>query len=910
MAAPKWLTKAGFLGTVTERTSVTVPFTVSGTDSTTFSVLSGKLPTGLVLKVETTATSTATTGYIIGNPMSVPTTITSEFVIRAKNSSGIADRTFTLDTVGSTDPIWVTPGGYLPIGTSSECFGVNRHTVDYQMHALPNVLFENMKMRYYIADGDGQLPRGLRLTEDGRIVGVIDEITVTEEYGAASSAGYDTEKYDHFPYDSAVIIGDVPTKPKLIKKVYQFYVTATDGHASSRKEFKIQVVDHNSLRGDTSYIFSDAECFQAGDSYLFTPEWLSPANLGIRRANNYQIIDLKTYDPHPNIGSVIWDWDSVPVNPEIRVVADTQANKGPGGFDIVVRGVVDDFSFLPAAVQGDLYQVNSAGTSTNYVFDGNDWIEADFYPKYNRAGTSTVHLRNLTSLPQVGHQFRLDSYLDNILNTTTYIVSSVTGTTTSCQIGIQHSPTLVGSSLVFNTTLLDDIPDNSVFFIGSASEHPLGFKLNPETGDLYGQIPYIPAYNLDYKFTIRMTKNDTKTGDIVHSDRVFQLRLQGSVNTDLTWISTSTVGSISAGRQSELFISAEHENFPDLGIHYKLTDGELPNGLTFKSDGSIAGKIPYGGLTDFDTGFGDFIIDEGTTKIDRSFTFTAEATNAYRLATIDNQFTILIDDVDRTPYSSVYVRPFMNRDKRKSYRNFINSTNIFSQDVLYRPADPAFGLQKEIRMTIEYGLERLNLAEYVIGLQYYFYNKRFYFGAVKTLPAEDEQGNYVYDIVYLDVIDSQINSAGKSPDSISFLINTQLVDVYSDSTVNWRNSLESIPIYGDVIKTDEYLRPRFMRTVQTTTGAPLGFIKAVPIAYVKPGEGKNIVRKIQLSGFDFKLMDFEVDRLLIDQTFDYSGDKYLKFPIKNIDNLQPLNVLAGPDGVIITDENGNELLIE
>ena len=905
MAAPKWLTKAGLLGTVTERVASVVPFTVSGSE-TTFTLLSGALPNGLVLKVETTATFTATTGFIVGNPMNVPTTITSEFVIRARNDSGIADRTFTLDTIGSTLPLWVTPAGFLPIGTSGECFGVNKHIVDYQMYALPNVLYENMKMRYYIADNDGTIPRGLRLTEDGRIIGTIDENTVTEEYGAASSAGYDTEQYDNYPYDSAVIIGDIPTRPKLLKKVYKFYVTATDGYERSRKEFKIQVLDHNSLRDDTTYISADQLCFQAGDSYLFVPTWLSPSNLGIRRANNYQIIDLKTYDPHPEIGITTWEWDSVTVNPEIKVVADTRANTGPEGVTVTVRGVVDTYELLPGAFIGDLYRVSSENTS--YVFDGSDWIEADFYPKYNRAGTSTVHLKNLTSLPQLGHQFKLDSYVPFATNTTTYTITAVTGTIASCQLGFRHNERLEGDVVIYDTFLLDDIPDNSVFYIGSSSKKPIGFNINPETGDLYGQIPYIPAYSIDYKFTIRMVKQDFKTGDLAKLDRVFQLRLQGSIDTDLAWLSTSTVGSIRAGLQSELYISAEHEDHPEVDIQYKLTGGTLPRGLEFKRDGSIAGKIPYGGLTDFDGG--DLIIDKDVTKIDRAFTFTAEASNSYRLATIDQEFTILINDEDRTPYSSVYLRPFMNRDRRKSYRSFINSTNIFGQDILYRPADPAFGLQKEIKMTIEYGLERLNLAEYIIGLQYYFYNKRFYFGAAKTLPAEDEAGNYVYDIVYLDVIDSQINSAGKSPDSVSFLINSELVDLYSDSTVNWRNSLESIPIYGNVIKTDEYLRPRFMRTLQSTTGAPLGFIKAVPIAYVNPGEGAAVVRKIKLSGFDFKIMDFEVDRLIIDQTFDYSGDKYLKFPIKNINDVRPLNILAGPDGVIIVDENGNALIIE
>ena len=164
MSVPVWVTPAGFLGTVTERRSISVAFTASGA-TTQFTLLAGSLPDGLVLQRETTSTTATTTCFIIGNPTSVPTTLSSQFVIRATNNSGIADRRFIIDTIGNTDPTWVTPAGYLPVGTSGEYFAVNEQIVDYQLDAVPDVLFKNMKMRYYIADGDGQLPNGLRLTE-------------------------------------------------------------------------------------------------------------------------------------------------------------------------------------------------------------------------------------------------------------------------------------------------------------------------------------------------------------------------------------------------------------------------------------------------------------------------------------------------------------------------------------------------------------------------------------------------------------------------------------------------------------------------------------------------------------------------------------------------------------------------
>ena len=217
MTSPVWITNSGFLGTITERTAVNVAFTVSGT-ATSFSVISGSLPSGLVLKQETTATSTSTTCFIVGNATSVPTTLSSQFVVRATNNSGLADRTFVIDVEGGIDPTWITPAGYLAVGTSGEYFAVNKQIVDYQLTATPSVLFENMKLRYYIADNDGQLPKGLSLTEDGRIVGIIDEITVAEASYSVTDASYDTIKYDVFGYDGSYYVETISAKPKFILK--------------------------------------------------------------------------------------------------------------------------------------------------------------------------------------------------------------------------------------------------------------------------------------------------------------------------------------------------------------------------------------------------------------------------------------------------------------------------------------------------------------------------------------------------------------------------------------------------------------------------------------------------------------------------------------------------------------------
>jgi hypothetical protein len=862
MSAPTWVTYQGFLGTITQRTPVNIPITTNGSD-TRYSLIAGAFPPGVQLDVTTTATSATTTAYIFGFPEAVPTTTESQFVIRASNADGINDKTFKIDVTGGTNPLWSTPEGMLPIGTSGEYFAINRQIVDYQLVALGNALLDNMKIRYYIEDGDGVLPKGLQLTEDGRIIGTIAVVTVQDaDASQMQTYGFDLLRYDGFGYDLTPITPATINLPKFIPVHEKFYVTASDGFNSTKQLFEIQIVDANSLRADTGYITADEKYFLSNDSFLFSQNWLNPANLGIRRAAEYQIIPISLYDPTPNQGPTTWEWDALTVNPEIQCRA-------------------------------------------NSAIDSNTYRQTN-----NLAGDNRLYVKNCSSLPQAGQQFRFDTYMTGVTNTT-YVITTVTGNTSLCTLGFTQLNTTTN-------TLIDDIPDDAIFYIGSPSVHPKGFKLDLTTGNLYGQIPFIPSYSINYKFTVRMVRTNSNR-DVIKYDRVFSLTLQGNVNTDLQWLTTSTVGVIKTGYQSELFVQAEHSTNPDIKMVYSIVNGELPPGLTFKSDGTIVGKIPYKNsittvdafsdpptTAEFNEGSLDFVVDGGISTFDRDYAFTVQATDIYSSSAISKRFNIVIGDNSLTPFSTLYVKPFMYKDKRKSYRYFVNDTSIFDPRVMYRPADPAFGIQPDLKLIIEHGLETLNLAEYILGFQKYFYNKRFFFGDVKTLPAEDEKGNHVYDVVYIDIVDSQM-IANRSPNTMQFYINQNIASYQIASLDNWQTALESIPILGRTIMVDEYLRPRFMRTIQQTTGAPLGFIKAVPLCYTKPGQGPTVVKKVQLSGFDFKLLDFEVDRLIITNTIDFAVDKYLKFPITDVDKTRVIDVIAGPDGIILQTEDGQDL---
>jgi hypothetical protein len=104
-----------------------------------------------------------------------------------------------------------------------------------------------------------------------------------------------------------------------------------------------------------------------------------------------------------------------------------------------------------------------------------------------------------------------------------------------------------------------------------------------------------------------------------------------------------------------------------------------------------------------------------------------------------------------------------------------------------------------------------------------------------------------------------------------------------------------------------------MRTIQESTGNPLGFILAVPLCYAVPGKGDTIVKRIKLTDFDFKEIHFEIDRLLVKNNLTESGAKYLLFPRKDIigTNLgEELSYIQGPEEFGLFTEDGYPLYVE
>ncbi len=383
---------------------------------------------------------------------------------------------------------------------------------------------------------------------------------------------------------------------------------------------------------------------------------------------------------------------------------------------------------------------------------------------------------------------------------------------------------------------------------------PENLYLDPDKGHIYGYTPYQPAYTRDYSLTVQAVKTNKLTLEKFTATNTFTLALKGEIESYIEWVSDSDLGTLDAGQISELSIQAQQLQ-GDYEIKYSLKDGNLPMGISLQRDGSLSGTAEYSST--------------GT------YTFTVVASDVYELGVIERDFTLTVTPFNDKQYTSIFVRPFLPQSKRDSFRDFVSNEFTFDPKLMYRYFDPNFGVQSNIKMHLHFGIEKLALNEYVNALWENFYRRRFYFGDVKVAKAKDSSGNVIYEVVYLDIVDDMVNNEGKSASRIIYYNN----DIYYPGSVdNMRKQLALTVLPDDTyVDINEFSMPKFMRTAQDGYYEPPGYMRVVPLCYALPGEGSRIRSRIKLSGFDFKQIDFEIDRIIVENSLDNTSAKYLIF---------------------------------
>lgn len=304
---------------------------------------------------------------------------------------------------------------------------------------------------------------------------------------------------------------------------------------------------------------------------------------------------------------------------------------------------------------------------------------------------------------------------------------------------------------------------------GTTSKIPAGMAIDPNTGEIAGRVGYQPAITTEYKFTVRaellITENNVLTV-ASFKDKTFTVKLLGDVDSSIAWISKTKLGTIPAN-QISVFKVQGTTTVPDAPLFYTLTDGSLPPGLTLQYNGEITGTVvQFGdsernGLTFFDND--NMTFDNDTTSIDRTYTFTVEAKDRFGFSATTKQFKIEVIDDDDTQYSNLFMKPYLKEDKRLEYQEFISNPANFPPTSIYRPNDPNFGIQRDIKILAYAGIETKTINEFAIASQKWHKKRRFNVGALKSAVAKTPgTQDVVYEVIYVELIDPAKAKVGET----------------------------------------------------------------------------------------------------------------------------------------------------
>ena len=899
----------------------------------TYNKISGELPPGLTLDTNGTISgipdySTTSNNYFIS--------LKYNFIVRARTSDGrIIDGQFIIiitNTVNQ-DFTWVTPAGTLgtiPNGQfyslkiqaeTSNNLGITYSFVSGElppgMQLISHQVDKTIAQPYYtvtntlrlsnlqtISIGDfvfgNNLPAGTRVIS-------IDSSTNSVTLSATTTSTIDKNEVIKF-YSPGYLQG-VPTilNPVAVdeSRVYRFTIRATNslGRINDRA-FTLNITN---IYGPVI----EPESTVLGSYYD-----------GTFFNKQLQVVEL-----NPNV-QIEWAVTSGKLPPGLTLTSDgtltgylepviLTGDYGPAGYDgasYVVAGVPESGILNEEQYDTAPYEFNQLSQSLYYTFtvqafDGANYdlqtyilrvvsrvgMTADSSLKiddpYLTVDSGNVRLpviRNITSVLPSARQdsyyaFKIDGY-DFSNKELTYKIVDTVGTFD----GSPFDP-LWDDSYTGTTTLYRPAPTgvaggfDEVF--ASTSNLP-GVLLDESTGWIHGKLNVQTTAYEEYKFGIVVCKIEDDGLEYCSIPKYFTLPVIGDPNSIIEWTSPSDLGTINNGTVSELSVNATLLSDPTELLVYTLVDQigiscRLPQGLVLLPSGEISGRATFEAFTvdDYTTTF-----DNNLLTVDRTATFTVKAETTTKTSSVTKTFTLKLNVIDKEPYENLYIKAMPTLAQRQIYNSLLSDSNIFDPLFIYRPLDPYYGVQNELKMLFLPGLTASELSMYQESMTRNHFNKTYIFGDVKTAYVLDETYNVKYEVVYVEVTDPGENINGTGPALSTDLSNTISNPYISadGSTYNiiYPNSSENMKarLEAGIGYQDQSSLPPWMTSNQpdsaTTTGfnIPLGYTKAVVIAYATPGNGKKIAYRIKQNGIDFNTIEFVADRYQLDNYYSSNYD--------------------------------------
>ena len=275
MTAPVWVTPPGDLGTVVEGEFYQVQLNADNADF--YSYLAGVLPVGIrVTQYGVLEGNPKNYDFIQGVPIEISEDVTSKFIVRATSADGtVADRVFEMTVTGQDAPTINT----LPNENLGAYFDGDK--VDVQLTATDPDPGDTLTWRLQ----SGELPDGLSITTDGKIIGYIEPFA-----DVTGTPGFDINNFD---------IGEWDFGTKSVNKNYEFTVEVSDSKQIDIKTYSLYAVSRNIVTADIDIVTTDNYASQstevninslldASQTTLRRPAMLTQATeLGTVKHDNY-----------------------------------------------------------------------------------------------------------------------------------------------------------------------------------------------------------------------------------------------------------------------------------------------------------------------------------------------------------------------------------------------------------------------------------------------------------------------------------------------------------------------------------------------------------------------------------------------------------------------------------------------
>jgi len=823
-----WNKKSGTkLAILQERITTSVALPVD--QGATVQLLGGEIPKGMRLSGT----------LIIGTPFEVPRNISYRFVLRGTLNGVVQDRTFTIEVQGADEPVWVTPEDLLDIGTNRTYFILDSSPVDYQLQVIDRDTSSGQRLTYFIGQDGGELPPGITLTKGGKLVGVVDPVLALDKQ--AKSGIYDENNFDRYPYDFSIksaqgfdsFYYDVsiydyatPTQvPKKLNRYYQFTVSVTDGDTTSSRTFRIYVVGDDFLRADNTIMQVGSGVFSADNTPIRTPIWLTPADLGFRRANNYISLFLDIIDPNSLVGFTTYELlptndDGSPSVLPIGTSLDQTSGEVAGKVPFQPQ-VTKEYTFTVNAIRVTGNSSERAETKKTFkvtllgeVNSNINWITESDLGDINSNYISTLYVKAKTNVPNANMLYSLvDGRLPPGL-TLAYdgeIIGKINSFGNSNDLGL----TVFDSAnfvLDGNTTLID----RDYEFTVKAQDHfgysaiTKSFKLTVSDPDdkLYSNIYFKPLLKPDQRVVFNNFVTDAA---LIPIEKVYR---PNDPNFGLTKDIKILVYSGIETKLAEQYVAASALN--SKRKNYKI--GDLKTAVA---------KLPGTDEVVYEVVYLD-IIDP----------YEKDGKVAEKI-TIKNSNKILVNSVRAQPNNPLY--------NTSEYNNIPIVGRLSLESAV--PSRDTLAVQT-----------RNGTVNWVFGTDFIILQRS------GNVIAELNRGSSTN----LDQRPVPENTIRTDSSAVKVSDPNKITKFISNIS-NMRKQ------FSNLGRTERNFLPLWMRTAQQDSIQELGFTLSIPLVYCKPGTSETIKAAINFTGFDYRQFELDIDRFLIDSTEGVGEPKYFVF---------------------------------